>query len=183
MKGFSRAPHMALLILLTLKIVAQAQVSKDHQASCKAAKSPVAEAYCKILDDEFARAKFATGSYPANGVLRNPMVESPVFAAAVFRKAYLNVAKGALTADAKSVAIFAIQTEANQLAQALSTKAAVPQTGANVKSSGSTSLVSKPTTTDLISLVAVARSFHGHSERQYYDGTSECEWSSSVSSR
>ena len=45
------------------------------------------------------------------------------------------------------------------MAQAVSTKAAVPQPGASAANSGSTTLTAKPTTTDLISLAAESGAF------------------------
>jgi hypothetical protein len=151
--------YMFVLFTILLSLGAEAKISKEHQAACKAAKSEVADAYCDLLDDEFGKAMFANGSYPQNGVLLNPMSQEIPFTAAIFHEAYLHVLSSKLTADAKSLATSALQTEANQLGQALSTKAAVPQTGANANTNGSTNLVSKPTTTDLISLAAESGAF------------------------
>jgi|SRR5579871_1394643 len=150
--------HLFVLVTLLLSVTAIAQ-SKEHQAVCKKAKSEVADVYCRALDDEFSKARFANGSYPPNGALLNPMTQPVLFTGAIFRKAYLHVLLSGLTADAKSLARSAIQTEANQLAQILSTKAAVPQTGANANTNGSTNLVSKPTTTDFVSLAAESGAF------------------------
>jgi hypothetical protein len=153
------------IVVMVLSIALQAQtpkapastngtVSKEHRVVCKA-KSEIAYAYCWLLDQEFNQARFAKGTYPLGDVLRNPTNLEIPFLAAVSRKAYLKQLASGLTADAKS----ALQGEANQVAQALSTKAAVPQTGANANSNGSTNLVSKPTTTDLISLAAESGAF------------------------
>src|ERR1700693_11502 len=137
-----RADRALVFIAILLSLAARAQnsknppveaapVSKEHRAACKAAKSPIADAYCKSLDEEFGKGRFANKSYPPDQVLMNPMEEEILFTAAVFRKAYLRVVSSSLKADAKSLATSALDTEANQLAQVLSTKATVPQTGAN----------------------------------------------------
>lgn len=141
-------------LLVTLRAGAQ---TKEHRAACKAAKSAIADAYCKLLDKEFGEGRFANYPNPPlpDPTLLKPTDQAILFTQAVFAKAYLHVLSSGLTADAKS----ALQGEANQVAQVLSTKAAVPQTGANANASGSTNLVSKPTTTDLISLASESGAF------------------------
>lgn len=153
-----RKQHLFVVFTLLFSLAAQAQ-SKEQQAACKAAKSEIADAYCKALGKEFDQARFANGSYPSGDVLLNPMNQPAIFTAAIFHKAYLHVLSAGLTADARSLATSALQTAANQLAQVLSTKATVPQTGANANTNGTTNLVSKPTTTDLISLAAESGAF------------------------
>jgi hypothetical protein len=153
-----RRQYCFVFVTLLLSLTARAQ-SKEHQTVCKKAKSEIADACCHALDEEFSKASFANGSYRADGVLLNPMTQPVLFTGAIFRKAYLHVLSSGLTADAKSLATAAVQTEANQLAQTLSTKGTVPQTGANANTNGSTNLVSKPTTTDFMSLAAESGAF------------------------
>jgi hypothetical protein len=165
-----RGDRLLVLVAILLSLAAKAQtskvtatekdpVSKDHRAACKAAKSAIANAYCKFLDKEFGENRFANPGSPPDLILLQPTSQPIIFTEAIFAKAYLHVLSSTLSAGAKSLATSALQTEANQLAQLVSTKGTVPQTGANANTSGSTSLVSKPTTTDLISLAAESGAF------------------------
>jgi hypothetical protein len=118
----------------TSRVTAQ---TKAQQDVCKNKNSPIANVYCKLLGKEFDEQKI-------DETLFDPLDQPISVDGAIFDAAYKTVM---------------LQAAANQIAQALSTKAAVPQTGANSGASGSTSLVAKPTTTDLISLAAESGAF------------------------
>jgi hypothetical protein len=152
-------PHLFVMVTILLSLVVEAQISKGRQATCDAKKSPIADAYCRALDKEFDKAQSARTGHEIDQVLVEPTSEPILFLKAVFAQAYLRVVASSLTADAKYLAGSALQAEANQIAQVLSTKMTVPQTGANANTSGSTNLVSKPTTTDLISLASESGAF------------------------
>jgi hypothetical protein len=108
-----------------------------QQTACDSKKSPIAKVYCKLLGKEFDEQKL-------DETLSDPLNQPISADGAIFDAAYKSVM---------------LQAAANQVAQALSTKAAVPQPGANSGASGATSLVAKPTTTDLISLAAESGAF------------------------
>ncbi|MFZ0436745.1 MAG: hypothetical protein WAL76_01395, partial [Candidatus Sulfotelmatobacter sp.] len=155
----TRRPYLFVVFVVLLSFVAEAQISPEHQAACDAKKSRIADAYCQALDKEFENARSRPTGHELDHILLEPTSQPLVFLRAVFTQAYLRVVSSTLTTDAKSLAESALQTETNQLAQVLSTKMNVPQTGANANTSGSTNLVSKPTTTDLISLASESGAF------------------------
>jgi len=139
------------LLLISLQTTGTLGQTADQAATCKSKNSHIATAYCRLLGDEFLRKRFPD-DYPLGDTLVKPL-DSPIeFTEAFFDVAYDYV----LTAKLKSDAY---QAAANAAAQVLSTKATVPQPGANASASGSTSLVAKPTTTDLISLAAESGAF------------------------
>jgi hypothetical protein len=126
--------------------------SKEQKEICTGKKSAVANVYCKALATEFGEKKIANHTYGADDLLLNPLAQPSLLTAAIFTNVYSKTLKANARTDA-------IQLAANDLAQILSTKAAVTQTGANASASGATNLVSKPTTTDLISLAAESGAF------------------------
>jgi hypothetical protein len=126
----------------------------DEQVeNCK--QSALTEAECDNLALEFNQTKSATSTAGLKLSLRDPFADLTPFIVGIRKRAFEQVAaqaaKGILSTDA--------QAALNSSAQILSTKAAVTQTGANSNASGSTNLVNKPTTTDLISLAAESGAF------------------------
>lgn len=152
-------PHPFVVITVLLSLAAKGQISTAHQAACDAKKSPITDAYCRALDKEFGKAQSEAAGHQIDQVLINPTSEPILFLRAVFAQAYLRVVSSTLATDAKYLSGSAVQAAANQVAQILSTKMTVPQTGANANTDGSTNLVSKPTTTDLISLATESGAF------------------------
>jgi hypothetical protein len=117
-----------------------------------AKKTHVSISYCKILSNEFyVNQRFKSHTYGPAEVLNNPLTQPILFVSANFKTSYLKVVQSAVKTQ--------IQADANSLAQAISSKADVSQPGAGATSAGTTSLVSKPTTTDLISLASESGAF------------------------
>jgi len=120
-----------------------------------------ASAYCAELTQEFYVDKTAAATLKPS--LSDPADDLTPFVVGQRKDAILKVA----TMDLKNTAANDIQQALTSIgnstlqnsAQVLSTKATVNQTGASPTASGSTSLVSKPTTTDLISLAAESGAF------------------------
>jgi hypothetical protein len=167
-----RAGH-SLLISLVVAASVQGQPAKGHLYAteeevniCNGVSSDRVNQDCDSLAFEFDTVKSATTlKLKADGTpdmstglvpsLQNPPEILGAFIIGVRRKAFEDLLTNKLTGEAKTLA----QSSLNQLAQVLSTKAAVNQPGADPGASGSTSLVSKPTTTDLISLAAESGAF------------------------
>jgi len=152
---------------------AQNQPAKQYQyatdlevQSCAATGSDPVQQICDSLAREFDRDKraetlklmpdgtpnFATG-LPLE--LRDPTVVLGAFIKGERRMAFADLAANRLKGEAKATAEFALSS----LSQMLSTKAAVNQGGANSSAAGSTTLASKPTTTDFISIAAESGAF------------------------
>src|SRR5579863_6950094 len=110
-------PHFFVVLVVLLSFVAEAQVSAEHQAACDARKSRIADAYCQALDKEFEKARSRPAGHELDQTLIEPTSQPLLFLRAVFTQAYLRVVSSTLTADAKSLAESALQTETNQLAQ------------------------------------------------------------------
>jgi hypothetical protein len=142
---------VAILVVFAPGCLAQSNGS-DYKKTCKSKKSDFALAYCDILWNEYNTGKlFKNNSYPESGALLSPLANQEKFLGSVENEAFRDV----VVESGKS----ALQGDANDIAQMVSTKAAVAQTGAGTNTTGSTSLVSKPTTTDLISLAAESGAF------------------------
>jgi hypothetical protein len=120
-------------------------------AICSSKNSDVATSYCPDLVDEFNRKQFENNTYSPVAPLIDLRSDQVAFVGALWAQAYKNVvlAKGNA----------ALQTAVNDLAQWVSSRAANSQPGSNSNSAGSTTLTSKPTTTDLISLAAESGAF------------------------
>ena len=152
---------------------AQNQPAKQYQyatdlevQSCAATGSDLVQQICDSLAREFDRDKraetlklmpdgtpnFATG-LPLE--LRDPTVVLGAFIKGERKMAFADLAANRLKGEAKATAEFALSS----LSQMLSTKAAVNQGGANSSAAGSTTLASKPTTTDFISIAAESGAF------------------------
>jgi len=126
-----------------------------HLATCNQADSALTKAECQNLVLEFYKDKTAESDYGLKESLRDPFAVLTPFIVGVRKRAFEQVAGLALKSTLTSLG----QTALNSAAQVLSTKAATNQTGANLRSSGSTNLVNKPTTTDLISIAAESGAF------------------------
>jgi hypothetical protein len=126
----------------------------EQQQICDHAQPLAVGGFCKRLSDEFAQKRIASGTYPLNNALYIPTNDAAQFAGTLRKRAYVHVMANTMKADAKTGGQKDAQVIANELAQLVSTKAAVPQPGASSSGSGSTTLTAKPTTTDLISLAA-----------------------------
>lgn len=117
------------------------------------------DAYCPTLANEFSNKNLANEFSNKNLVnggsvapLDNPMSDLNAFASEVASKAYLHVLTSTLVSDAEGIAKQAAL-------QTISTKAAVNQIGAPASSGGGTSLVTKPSVTDFVSLAAQSGAF------------------------
>lgn len=117
-------------------------------------------AYCPVLAAEFDKKQMRNGAYK-EGLLYSPMTSATLFTSAVASRAYLHVLARTVAGNAILIGTEDAQILANELAQMISTKAAVPQAGATASASGSTTLTSKPTTTDFVSLAAESGAFAG----------------------
>lgn len=140
--------------------------SDQQRKACSDTGSDLVIAQCENLRLEFNTTNaakqiklLADGSVDFSSVhgisLADPTVVLGAFIVGVRKRAYAGLVSNTLSGDAKAAA----QGALNQFAQLVSTKAAVNQSGANTASTGSTSLVTKPTTTDLISLAAESGAF------------------------
>jgi hypothetical protein len=127
----------------------------DQVASCNQAGSALTKAECDNLALEFNMEKSAQSATGLREHLVDPFANLTTFIVGIRQRAFERAASQALKTDLAPIA----QAALNVAAQALSTKANVNQTGANSGSSGSTNLVAKPTTTDLISLAAESGAF------------------------
>ena len=127
---------------------------KNLQPICDQQGSPFVKAECANLVMEFCTNKYAI-STGLKETLHDPFGQLGPFIAGVREKAFDRIANHQLDNYLSSIA----QAALNNAEQALSTKAAVSQTGASSNSSGATNLVTKPTTTDLISLAAESGAF------------------------
>jgi hypothetical protein len=127
-------------------------LTEPMRTACKAA-AGFSEADCQDLAQEFYEDK--TAATVLKPSLQDPFVHLAPFIAAERVTSFMEVGTQAIRTDVESN----LQAAQNAAAQILSTKAAVNQTGAGPTSSGSTTLVTKPTTTDLISLAAESGAF------------------------
>jgi hypothetical protein len=124
-------------------------------AVCNQAHSNPVKADCDNLALEFNKDKTAQSPSGLKPSLVEPFTNLSPFIFEIRQRAFERAAGLALKKDLSPI----VQAALNSAAQALSTKTAVTQTGASSGSSGSTNLVAKPTTTDLISLAAESGAF------------------------
>jgi hypothetical protein len=161
---------IAIVVLISVGAASdgfsQVKPTAAQLAACKAPGVDLAIAACEDLVEEFFVNRFGatlqldqnlkekdnTGLKPT---LSDPQTHLTTFIVGQRKQAFLDVAESALKGDATND----VQAALNQAAQIVSTKAAQGQTGAINSSSGSTSLVTKPTATDLISLAAESGAF------------------------
>jgi hypothetical protein len=131
----------ALFPFFSSALLAQDQSQKDL---CN--KHGLTQTECFALTKEFAAKHALAGESPVG---LDPLSDIGPFVQQHAAAAYAAVVGGTLKTDAESLAL-----------QAVSTRAAVNQVGAGSTSgSGSTNLVSKPTTTDFISLASESGAF------------------------
>ncbi|RSL18008.1 hypothetical protein EDE15_3564 [Edaphobacter aggregans] len=133
--------RLQLAFALLVSLQSSGASAQSPQSTCDQ-KGKIASSFCGILQKEFKDQRFAKGG--AEPTLLDPLNQPIPTVSVLFDAAF-----GATV----------LQAAANQVAQVISTKAAVPQAGANTSASGSTSLGAKPTTTDLISLAAESGAF------------------------
>lgn len=119
---------------------------EDVAAMCKSA-GPFAERYCASIGQALLRTNPKSVS-DAKAVLDAPLLDSTKFVCAMAR----SITDQKLATDLSSKGREAIGS-------AVSTLAATAQNGANGQSGGATNLVSKPTTTDFISVAAESGAF------------------------
>lgn len=144
-----------LVAMLSLTIIAAQQVhsqttnsfagpTKSEIAICNESRSSLTKAECYNLALEFDTDRTALTPRGLKYSLQDPFGALTPFIVGIRQRAFER---------------FVGQSALNEAAQILSTKSAVNQTGAVASSSGSTNLVTKPTTTDLISLAAESGAF------------------------
>lgn len=127
----------------------------DDVKQCKVSDSLLTKAECDNLALEFRKDRTARSDVGLKTSLRDPFTDLTPFIVGIRQRAFERAATQALKSNLSSIA----QAALNDAAQVLSTKAAVNQAGANSNASGSTNLVTKPTTTDLIALAAESGAF------------------------
>jgi hypothetical protein len=139
-----------LLVSLSLSCASAQNVTSAQQAACDRYHETQ---LCLQLVNEFyaAHALLSAGQFSP---LDQPWTDTVAFAHKMAPKAILDQ----LTSDLKTKAGVASQ-EAQRALQTVSTSAAVTQVGGPASTGGSTNLVTKPTTTDLISLAAESGAF------------------------
>jgi len=151
-----------LLVALVAVCLSHGQAAKENTSAtaaqvaiCAQANSALTKAECENLVLEFYKDKSAQNGFQGKNTFLNPIAALTPFVVGERQKAFQQVAGAKLNTVLSSTA----QAALNTAAQILSTKAAVNQTGAFSGASGSTNLVSKPTTTDLISVAAESGAF------------------------
>lgn len=138
----------------------QVLLTDAQVATCKNDGAGLAKTDCTDLVQEFYVQKTAATLLKIS--LQDPIAHLVPFIVSQRQDAFMAVATMNLKTAAENDLEQAFQktgASLNNTAQVLSTKSAVNQTGASPGSSGSTSLVTKPTTTDLISLAAESGAF------------------------
>ncbi len=159
---------LALLFSVSVSVECWGQ-HPDQQDKDVCSKSSISNADCANLALEFYTNKYATTTGLKQSLLDPASVLTPFVVAqrkeAIARVLALDLKNGA-TAKIKIQSALTgtggkslIAAALNSSAQTLSTKADVNQAGATDNSTASTSLVTKPTTTDLISLAAESGAF------------------------
>lgn len=141
-----------LVSFLALNPIVNHAQSADRLAVCN---GKIADAYCKALSNEFAAHSILNSTYGLTDLLYQPTSQPTLFIPAIQKQIFDDYLKQ----DLHTIGTNTLQTIANFVGQSASTKAVVPQTGANPSSSASTTLVQKPTTTDIISLAAESGAF------------------------
>lgn len=140
------------LCALTLLVAAAAPFANAQNDAQKAicSKHDLSLQRCGMLADEFLT-NHQLQTLGLSTTLDDPSFSPRAFAAEIGPSAILATMKSGLSADAKQAAEAALQT--------MATSAAVTQVGGAATANGSTNLVTKPTTTDLISLAAESGAF------------------------
>lgn len=145
--SFKFAIFLTAVLLVGISERSGAQAT-DPTGVC--GKYQLSDQRCSLLTDEFySNHLLMTGdSVPT---LDLPSASLRAFASEIGPKAFLSTLKSGLNTDAVDAAQAALQT--------VSTSAATTQSGGSPTVSGSTNLVTKPTTTDLISMAAESGAF------------------------